>query len=80
MATLTALAQPAETSTPTATPTLEQALPPTEASNACFQIINPQAGAGLPKQGQINFEWSTQEGAQYYVMTFIDQKIGRAHV
>ena len=78
MATLTALAQPAETSTPTATPTLEQALPPTEASNACFNIIQPQSGATLPKQGQVLFEWSEQVGAQYYILTFVNENGSKA--
>lgn len=78
MSTATALAQPSET--PTATPTLEQALPPTEASNACFQVVNPPAGASLPKQGQVNFEWTEQEGAQYYVITFIDANGNRATI
>ncbi|NJN79369.1 MAG: FecR domain-containing protein, partial [Anaerolineales bacterium] len=78
MATLTALAQPTEESTQTPTPTLEQALPPSDASNACFQIIQPQAGASLPKQGQVNFEWEEQSGAEYYVMTFIDQNGNKA--
>ncbi|MFN3491948.1 MAG: FecR domain-containing protein, partial [Anaerolineales bacterium] len=78
MSTATALAQPPSTQTPT--PTLEQALPPTEASNACFQILNPQAGASLPKQGQVNFEWTEQAGAQYYVITFIDANGNKATI
>lgn len=80
MATVTALSQPLATETPTATPTLEQALPPTEASNACFQIINPPTGASLPKQGQVNFEWTEQAGAEYYVITFVDANGNRATI
>ena len=80
MATVTALAQPTATETPTATPTLEQALPPTEASNACFQVVNPPAGASLPKQGQVDFEWEEQTGAEYYVITFIDANGNRATI
>src|SRR5690606_40387360 len=53
---------------------------PTEASNACFQVVNPPAGASLPKQGQVNFEWTEQEGAQYYVITFIDANGNRATI
>lgn len=78
MSTATALAQPSET--PTATPTLAQALPPTEASQACFQIINPPAGASLPKQGQVNFEWTEQPDAAYYVMILIDANGNRAKI
>ncbi|MBX3038795.1 MAG: FecR domain-containing protein [Anaerolineales bacterium] len=80
MATITALSQPPATQTPTATPTLEQALPPTEASNACFQVVNPPAGASLPKQGQVNFEWTEQAGAEYYVITFIDANGNKATI
>lgn len=80
MGTATALAQPTNTSTPTASPTLEQALPPTEASNACFQIIQPSSGQVLPKQGQVNFEWTAQAGAEKYVITFIDENGNKASI
>lgn len=78
MGTVTALAQPTEESTPTPTATLEQALPPTDASSACFQIIQPASGQGLPKEGQVNFEWTEQTGAEYYVITFVDANGNRA--
>lgn len=78
MGTATALAQPTEDPSPTPSPTLEQALPPTEASNACSQIIQPASGQVLPKQGQVNFEWTEQTGAEYYVITFIDANGNRA--
>lgn len=77
MATVTALAQPTATSIPTQTPeptaTLQQAAPPADSSNGCFGIIQPAGGAGLPKQGPVNFEWEAQPGAQQYVVTFIDK-------
>lgn len=71
MATVTALAQPTE-------PPTEE---PTQASNAetngnddgCFAIIEPQAGSSLPQLGPVNFEWENQSGAEYYVVTFINQ-------
>ena len=76
MATLTALASTEE---PTAIETLEQALPPTEASNACFEILQPTTGYGISSPEAIQtFEWSAQAGATYYVMTFIDQNGNRA--
>lgn len=78
MGTATALSEPTEDPTPTASPTLEQALPPTEASSACFQVLNPPSGTSLPKQGQVNFEWTEQTGAEYYVITFIDPNGNRA--
>lgn len=76
MATVTALAQPTEE--PTATATLQVAAPSAEASNACFQIIQPVAGSNLPKQGQVSFEWEAQPGAEKYIMTFIDQNGNQA--
>lgn len=75
MATITALAPTEE---PTATATLETAIPDAAASNACFNIIQPEAGASLPKQGRINFEWTEQPGAEKYVITFVDQNGNRA--
>jgi hypothetical protein len=81
MGTATALAQTEEpTQTPTATPTLVQALPATEASNACFQITQPASGQVLPKQGQVNFEWTSQTGAEKYVITFIDENGNKATI
>lgn len=72
MGTATALAQPTNTNTPTASPTLEQALPPTDASSVCFKIIQPESGEALAQIGQQTFEWSSQAGAQSYVVTFIN--------
>lgn len=80
MGTVTALAQPTEEPSPTPSPTLEQALPPTEASNACFQIIQPASGEVLPKQGPVNFEWTAQAGAEKYVITFIDENGNKATI
>lgn len=72
LATMTAMAQPTEP--PTETPeALESAVPPAGSVNACFSIIQPPAGANLPKQGQVTFEWESQTGAQNYIITFIDQ-------
>lgn len=77
MATMTAFVQPTEpptpTSTPQPTPTLQQSAPAADASNGCFNIIQPAQGSSLPKLGQVTFEWEPQEGAQKYIMTFIDQ-------
>jgi hypothetical protein len=71
MGTLTAMAVP-PTETPTSTPTLEAALPPTEASSACFKIIGPASGSGLPKIGKVTFSWESQPAAQNYVVTITD--------
>ena len=79
MATLTALVPPTDTPIPTVTPTLtasptlETVVPDGPSSSACFKIIQPESGASLPKLGQITFEWEAQPGAQYYVMTFMDE-------
>lgn len=75
MATVTALAPTEE---PTATATLETAIPNADASSACFSIIQPEAGASLPKLGRVTFEWEEQPGAQNYIITFIDQNGHRA--
>ena len=72
MATVTALAAQA-TEPPTEVPTLEVASPSAEASSACFKVVQPEAGASLPKQGKVNFEWEAQPGAEKYVITFVDQ-------
>lgn len=78
MATVTALAQATEE--PTATPTLVDAVPPADASSACFKIIQPETGASLPKLGQVNFEWEAQPGAEKYVITFVNQNGNRATI
>ncbi len=75
MATITALAP---TEAPTATATLETAVPDAPASSACFSILEPVTGASLPKQGRINFEWTEQPGAEKYIITFVDQNGNRA--
>jgi hypothetical protein len=80
MGTATALAKPTATSTPEPTATLEQALPPSDASDACFQILQPASGSGLPQQGQVTFEWTAQNGAENYVITFIDQNGNHATI
>ncbi len=72
MATVTALAVP-PTATATSTPAIESALPPAGSSDACFDIIEPPAGSGLPFQGLVNFQWEEQSGAQSYVLTFTDR-------
>ena len=75
MATVTALAP---TEAPTATATLETAIPDAAASSACFSILEPATGASLPKQGRINFAWTEQPGAEKYIITFVDQNENRA--
>ncbi len=75
MATVTALAPTEE---PTATATLETAVPDADASSVCFSIIQPETGASLPKLGRVTFEWEAQPGAQNYIITFIDQNGHRA--
>ncbi len=77
MATVTALAP---TEAPTATATLETAIPDAAASNACFSILEPAIGASLPKQGQVNFEWTEQPGAEKYIITLIDQNGNQATI
>lgn len=79
MATATALQKPENTSTPTASPTLEQALPATEASNACFKIIQPASNFEFTSPEAIQtFEWTNQTGASYYVITFHNENKQRA--
>jgi hypothetical protein len=81
-ATLTAIAQQ-PTEEPSPTPTLVTAIDtPTEAaaSNACFQIIQPETGAILPKLGQIKFEWEAQPNTAKYVITVVDQFGRRATI
>lgn len=75
MATVTALAPTEE---PTATATLETAVPPADASSACFKTIQPATGASLPKLGKVNFEWEAQPGAEKYIITFVDKNGNRA--
>ena len=75
MATVTALAPTEE---PTATATLETAVPDADASSACFSIIQPEPGASLPKLGRVTFECEDQLGAEKYIITFIDQNGNRA--
>lgn len=77
MATVTALAP---TEAPTDTATLETAIPDAAASNACFSILEPATEASLPKQGQVNFEWTEQPGAEKYVITLIDQNGNHATI
>jgi hypothetical protein len=83
MATITALAQPTATGTPIPSPapteTLQSSAPSdTTTGGGCFNIIQPQSGESLPKQGRVTFEWEEQPGAQLYIMTFIDQNGNRA--
>lgn len=75
MATMTAMALPTEppTEAPTAPAVVESVVPPAGSSSACFNITQPAAGASLPKQGRVTFEWETQIGAQNYVITFTDK-------
>ena len=73
MATLTAMAATTEAPTeePTEVPTeVETALPNAGASNACSQPQEPIDGSALGKIGQVQFTWSEQPNAQYYVITF----------
>src|SRR5690606_11841903 len=75
MATITALAQPTATGTPIPSPapteTLQSSAPSdTTTGGGCFNIIQPQSGESLPKQGRVTFEWEEQPGAQLYIMTF----------
>ncbi len=71
MATATAMAVP-PTSTATVTPTVESIIPPAGSSDACFNIIEPPAGSGLPFQGPVKFQWEEQSGAQSYTLTLVD--------
>jgi len=76
MATMTAMAQPTETtapsqtSTPTSTP--QSSTPTADASTSCFRVTQPGAGASLPVQGQVTFGWESQSGASRYIITFYD--------
>jgi hypothetical protein len=82
MATLTAIAatEPpteAPTEVPTEAPTeqpsaIESVVPPGGSSNACSQPQEPIDGSALAKIGQVNFAWTEQPGADYYVITFIN--------
>ncbi|HET7144718.1 MAG TPA: FecR family protein, partial [Anaerolineales bacterium] len=77
MATMTALAKPTSTSTPTSTPTLIAVIPPTDASSACFKIIKPGSGTTFTvNKGKVTFEWTSQDGADYYVVSISDSQGG----
>jgi hypothetical protein len=68
MATITALAE--STAAAESTPIPESAGPADGDSDACFNAIQPAAGANLPFQGKVKFEWEPQPGAQKYIVTF----------
>ncbi|HET7142697.1 MAG TPA: FecR family protein [Anaerolineales bacterium] len=76
MATVTALAQPTSTSTPTASPTPVSVIPPADAtSSACFKIVKPGSGTNFTEnKGKVTFEWTTQDGAGYYVVSISDSQ------
>lgn len=68
------------TQAPTEPPTEEPTeVPPTEeesaggASNACSQLQGPADGGSLGKVGQVEFTWSEQPDAQYYIITFVKE-------
>jgi hypothetical protein len=70
MATMTALVEPTQTATVTATPAGEPVEPAAGPSNTCFNAIQPVSGANLPFQGKVKFEWEPQPSAQKYVIAF----------
>jgi hypothetical protein len=80
MGTATALAQITEEPSPEPTEELQEALPPSGASNACFEIIQPASGSALPKIGQVTFEWTPQDGAEKYIITFVDKNGNKATI
>lgn len=77
MATVTALAQPTSTSTPTASPTPVSVIPPADTSSACFKIVKPGSGTIFTvNKGKVTFEWTSQDGAGYYVVSISDAQGG----
>lgn len=68
------------TETPTEPPTEEPTeVPPTEEASAggaggtCSQLQSPADGGSLGKIGQVEFAWSEQPNAEYYVITFVKE-------
>lgn len=57
------------TSTIEATPTPTLTTTPTPTTVFCLHLLRPDSGSRLPASGQVAFEWESQAGAQYYVLT-----------
>ncbi|NWF64745.1 MAG: FecR domain-containing protein [Chloroflexi bacterium] len=66
--------EPAAEEAPTSTPTaVETVLPAGDASNACSAPQTPSDGSVLGKIGQVQFTWTEQPNAQYYIVTFVNE-------
>ena len=62
---------PPATLPPTEAPSLaasppDDSLPPTEATTSCFTLVAPDDWAEFGTNGQIKFEWHSQDGAASY--------------